>query len=72
MRSKLVEGVNFVLVPEEIFNILRIAYGLESEERDVIRRKVVSGTALRSEPFVEIYLLKLKVCVRLRQIKNID
>ena len=71
MRPKLVEGVNFVLVPEEIFNILRIAYGFESEERDVIRRKVVSGTALRSEPFVEIYLLKLKVCVRLRQIKNI-
>lgn len=48
-------------MPENIFNTLQLAYGVASEERDIIKRAVVPDTLLRRHPFVEIYLRDLKV-----------
>jgi hypothetical protein len=61
LKPNLVEGLNFALIPEDAFEKLNTAYGVKDENRDIIKRRVVSGTVLSKEPFIEIYLRDLKV-----------
>jgi hypothetical protein len=61
LKPNLVEGLNFDLIPEDAFEKLNTAYGVKYENRDIIKRRVVSGTVLSKEPFIEIYLRDLKV-----------
>ena len=61
LKPNLVEGLNFTLIPEKLFFVLRDHFGVALEDRDLIKRTVVHGTLMKQSPFVEIYLHELKV-----------
>lgn len=50
-----------MFVPERVFFILKNAFGVELESRDVIKREVVEGTLMEKKIFIELYPLEIKV-----------
>ncbi|KAI6233873.1 Ubiquitinyl hydrolase 1 [Aphelenchoides fujianensis] len=61
LKEKMTESIHYTLIPEPVFTKLRERFGVADEQRDVIPRKVVVGTVLKKEPFVEVYPLRLKI-----------
>jgi hypothetical protein len=61
LEDGLLEGVQYLLVPEEQFSLVTGLFGIEDKERDVIPRSVIVGAFNENCPFVEVYPLKLKV-----------
>lgn len=57
------ENFDFTPVPEPVFDELRNAFGVENESRDIIQRKVVKGTILNNQIFIEYYPLEFKVVI---------
>lgn len=43
LRDGLVESIDFVAVPERLFNTLVAAFGIASEGRDIIKREVIES-----------------------------
>ncbi|KAI1715418.1 ubiquitin carboxyl-terminal hydrolase domain-containing protein [Ditylenchus destructor] len=61
LKPKLMENFDFTPVPEPVFDELRNAFGVENESRDIIQRKVVKGTILNNQIFIEYYPLEFKI-----------
>ncbi|KAI1701585.1 DUSP domain-containing protein [Ditylenchus destructor] len=61
LKPKLVEKVDFIAVPETVFNELRAAFGVENDSRDVIHRKVIKGVLFDQQVTIEYYPIEIKV-----------
>ncbi|KAI1707809.1 BTB/POZ domain-containing protein [Ditylenchus destructor] len=60
LKPKMMENFDFTPVPEFVFDELRSAFGVENESRDVIQRKVIKGTVLDNQIFIEYYPLEFE------------